>query len=148
MPASPSAGHLLLEAAVLIFAMGCRLNRVGWARAVAAPLVHAAVDMLAGGELGQNAADDALDAARIVSAVIDGNHRGVGNDPKMAERHLEGLQTPRRKDIIAEGAQSLEYMPRCHWRVVGYDATQELWTLKVGSRNRMYLPAPPPFSWC
>eukprot|EP00811_Abedinium_folium_P019797 NODE_2875_length_2128_cov_4.788606.p1 GENE.NODE_2875_length_2128_cov_4.788606~~NODE_2875_length_2128_cov_4.788606.p1 ORF type:complete len:619 (+),score=205.86 NODE_2875_length_2128_cov_4.788606:88-1944(+) len=126
--------RFLLEVAVLVFAMGCRLGRAAGARAVAKPLAEAA----AHGLDGTASADDAPRATAHVAAVLAG---AATKDVPMEIGRAELLRTN------AEAA-SQPPPPRRRWRLIDYRPLEELWVVGHGARRLEHLPAPPPLTWC
>eukprot|EP00927_Polykrikos_kofoidii_P059979 TRINITY_DN55062_c0_g1_i1.p1 TRINITY_DN55062_c0_g1~~TRINITY_DN55062_c0_g1_i1.p1 ORF type:complete len:756 (+),score=105.73 TRINITY_DN55062_c0_g1_i1:32-2269(+) len=165
--------RLLLEAAVVIFAMGCRLRRTTWALAVATPLAQAAAERLREGEGGFGptaVVDDAPVAANLVADILVGEdfkpmthgdlsavlrasvlargtataHAGVQSSgkPKAAASADEIVDTT----TVVASRRLRRSSDR--WRFLGYLATEELWVLRRGYGQRLFLPAAAPFTWC
>lgn len=141
---------LLLEVSVLTFALGCKLGRVQWARAVAAPLAHEAARRLRSAEL---TADDS-DVAAIHTAEVLAGHLGpaaVGDHVSrativgMRRRAEQGCAVP---TTAEEGSGSCRAPRGARWRLVAYRPLEELWMLRVGPRHVVNLLAPPPLTWC
>jgi len=135
--------------------MGCHLGRSGWARRVATPLVATAVERLELTESGGILVDDALYAARLAVEIIT---RRRSNFHVPEDNEKSGLpdrrhQLHRREAILskspdAQAPEEVRGSQHCRWRLVGYDATQELWTFRIGSHRVAYLASCPPLTWC
>jgi len=145
-----TGSRLLLEVAVLIFTMGCRLGRTSWAREIAFPLAEAAERQLAAAE----AVDDSPAAARLTLAALASPLRPqalcsvAGAPSPLGSSRAEVLRNGV-KDQTSDSEAIVERPPvRCRWRVARYSAIDEIWVLALGSRHLVHLAAPPPLTWC
>lgn len=132
--------QLLLEVAVLVFTMGCRLGRRSWARAVAAPLAEIASKQF--DSLNRSNNDQSALAARHTAAVLAGAAVPEFKGAQVSRDSL--LSTHATQD---EGNDTVAPAPWMRWRLVGYIATEELWILRIGTRRTVHLAAPPPLTW-
>lgn len=123
-----AASRLLLEVAVLIFAMGCKMGRSGWARAVASPLAAAAAQ-----HLGAGAVDDAGLAALVALQAI----RGHG------PRDLRS-----RPSLLQSVADELPVCLRSRCRLIGYRPWEEVWIIRMSAGRVVQVPGNAPLTWC
>lgn len=122
---------LLLEVSVIIFAMGSRLGKPHWARAVATPLATVAAQRLRGA----HCADDSDMAARIAASTLAGSgsvcaSATVGRDLKVNTANVERRMRA-----------------KFHWSFHSYSAMHEVWVFR-SRHGYLRLPGPPPFTWC
>lgn len=136
--------RLLLEVAVIVFAMGCRLGLYGWARGVAAPLAE-----MASKQLDARAVhDDAALAARHTAAVLAGTGVPAFHGKQVSRPLLLAANVGTAGgDSLSEGLDIIKPSRWMRWRLVGYSVTEELWTLRMGARKTVHLAAPPPLTW-
>lgn len=141
-----AAARLLLEVAVLIFAMGCEVGQSRSACSLALPLAEKAAKLLAE-EDSEQSADDTSRAARHVAAMLAGVPEIMAKYPgrlpraELLRRGSEGVTAAQ------EAHQPVPSLRWC-WRLVGYRQVEETWILKRGRRSWIQLPAPPPLTWC
>lgn len=140
---SGAGSRLLLDAAVLLLAMGSRLNRSAWARRLASPLLKAALDFLAVNPGG----DDALGAAERAAAALIG--------PLSSQIHRArwpgGRDLPTRRAALAHEQLASTRQPRClrgsSWRLAGHSPTKELWIFRLGAHRQVLLFGTEPLTW-
>jgi len=137
--------RLLLEVAVLVFTMGCRLGRRGWARSLTAPLAELALEQLNALEI----IDDTALAAKHTAAVLAGAAIPQFLGERLSRRSLLSTDAASGGGATAdEGIDVIAPAPYLRWRLVGYIPTEELWVLRIGARQTVHLAAPPPLTWC
>jgi len=130
---------LLLEVAVIFFAMGCRIGRPTRARTLAAPLAQSAAQ----GLMGTGCADEA--AARHVAAVLSVAPReDFDVFPGCIGRAelLSGCVEAQQRSTCGRAQLSIS-----RWRLFKYSPVDELWILRLGSHGLVHLPAAPPLTW-
>lgn len=147
----PASAALLLEVAVITFAMGCSLGRGRTAQAVAAVLVEEAAARLP--EVGtlNNACHSSAELAGAVKMAINLftgtplHQRGPGKVPMPASR-LDAMRSP---DNLALGEQLPPTARLRQWKIAAYHPAEELWVFQLGAHGmHQYLLAPRPLSWC
>ncbi|CAE8636814.1 unnamed protein product [Polarella glacialis] len=148
-PDNEGASRLLLEIAVLVFAMGCRLGCSGKARLLALPLAQAAANRLTAAARASANCDDSARAAQkaveVLAAVAEVSPTSSGD--RLEVSRTAALQLS--ETIAPPSPLSETTFPRgWRWRLAGYRPTEEIWILRLGTRRLVLLPAPPPFSWC
>eukprot|EP00439_Symbiodinium_sp_Y106_P059948 s2604_g8.t2 len=135
-----SAADLLLEVAVLIFVMGCRLSKPARAKAIALPLAVAAVTRFNG--LGPQPDDIASSARHMVEILAP---ETALTRKMLSLQELPDHQVP--QSVLAWETTELKHS-HARWRLAGYRARDEVWLLRRGRRRLAALAAPAPLTWC
>lgn len=145
-----SSASLLLEVAVLVFAMGCKTGHFGKARAVASPLAATAAAWLAPASESCCDAlmpDDVHLAAKHAAALLAGQDATV---MQLSKSEAELSRSFAMASSSSEAGSELAARPPRHlkWRLAGYDALDELWRFRIGTRHLALMTAPPPLTFC
>jgi hypothetical protein len=130
--------RLLLEVAVLLFAMGSKIGRRSWAQSVSAPLFEASRIQLA-----KLPRIDDSDLASVHALTVLKGRCSV-------DAHEGSIS---RADLLAptvgnESGQDAAPPRWMRWRLAGYMPLEEVWIFRIGTRRTVHLAAPPPLTWC
>eukprot|EP00747_Dinoflagellata_sp_TGD_P167867 gnl/TRDRNA2_/TRDRNA2_193114_c0_seq1.p1 gnl/TRDRNA2_/TRDRNA2_193114_c0~~gnl/TRDRNA2_/TRDRNA2_193114_c0_seq1.p1 ORF type:complete len:660 (-),score=108.82 gnl/TRDRNA2_/TRDRNA2_193114_c0_seq1:117-2057(-) len=138
-------GKLLLEVAVLTFAMACKTGQAGTARSSSLALAQAAAHHLSE----MDGTDDASAAARHVVAALGGpGFSAVPLSTRMARSPLLASSQAATASAESDSSSEADAIPRGRWRIAAYNPLEELWILRLGGGRLVHLPAPPPLTWC
>lgn len=147
-----SSAHLLLEVAVLVFAMGCKTAHFGKARAVALPLATTAAAWLAPASENCGTSlmpdDDVHLAASHAAALLAGQDAKSITLSKPSKTKLS--RSFATNELSNETGSDQTSRPPRHlkWRFAKYDPLDELWQFRIGTRHLALMMAPPPLTFC
>jgi len=136
--------RLLLEVGSIIFAMGCKMGRGGWARTLTTPLLGLATQQLTAAE----SVDDAPAAATMALAALRPAAKALSDTQPLPAESLRAAVLAAAARSASQDEAQAGRMPRWRWRLMGYRATEELWLLRHGPHRVVHLPAAAPLTWC